>query len=322
MNRPFAPPAAEPERSALTGFAGGRTDRAAALREDEAARAALRAAGNARFILLAGEKPAVRRETEGFAAWFGAAQLAPFRERITEEVFLGVEDEAGLFGVRLDPVVEEALKADGAAIVLDLRSLAMQGLLPAVDLAAVGAAKALTDWHARHRFCANCGAPTTAQLGGWRRGCSGCGAQHFPRTDPVAIMLVTHLHPEHGERCLLARQPRFPPGMYSAIAGFVEPGETIEAAVRRETFEETGLGVGRVDYVASQPWPFPSSLMIGCMAEALDDAITLDITELEDARWFSRDEARAMLERRHPDGLTSATPIAIASTLLKAWLGE
>jgi NAD+ diphosphatase len=133
---------------------------------------------------------------------------------------------------------------------------------------------------------------------------------------------VTHLHPEHGERCLLARQPRFPPGMYSAIAGFVEPGETIEAAVRRETFEETGLGVGRVDYVASQPWPFPSSLMIGCMAEALDDAITLDITELEDARWFSRDEARAMLERRHPDGLTSATPIAIASTLLKAWLGE
>jgi NAD+ diphosphatase len=309
-----------PERSAQTGFAGGRVDRAAALREDEAQRAALRADTAARFIMLVGEKPALRREGEGFAAWFDAARLADIGEAVTDEVFLGVEDGAGLFGLRFDPAAEAALKADGATIVLDLRSLAMQGLLPARDLAAVGAAKALTDWHARHRFCAQCGGPTTSQLGGWRRGCAACGAQHFPRTDPVAIMLVTHRHPVLGERCLLARQSRFPPGMYSAIAGFIEPGETLEDAVRRETFEETGLVIRRVDYVATQPWPFPSSLMIGCRAEALDDAITLDATELEDARWFSPDEARAMLERRHPEGLTAATPIAIAHTLLKAWL--
>jgi NAD+ diphosphatase len=302
------------ERSATTGFAGGLFDRGAAFREDADALARLRLAPGARFAVTVGERPVLARAGEHFALWHDAAALAGLGAP-TDEVLLGVADGAGRFGVRLSPETAEALAARPDLLVLDLRSLAMQGLIAPDDLAALGAAKALTDWHARHRFCANCGAETHAAMAGWKRVCPSCGAQHFPRTDPVAIMLVTH-----GDRCLLARQPRFPPGMYSAIAGFVEPGETLEDAVRRETFEEAGLAVGRVTYVATQPWPFPSSLMIGCLAEALDDTITLDHTELEDGRWFSREEARAMLERRHPDGLTSATPIAIASTLIKVWL--
>ena len=178
----------------------------------------------------------------------------------------------------------------------------------------------MTDWHARHRFCANCGQPTRAASGGWKRECDGCGAQHFPRTDPVTIMLVVRHDPALGDVCLMARQSRFPPGMYSCIAGFVEPGESFEDAVRRETLEETGLVVGSVRYLACQPWPFPSSLMIGCIAESLTSAITLDETELEAGRWFTRAEAELMLEGRHPEGFTPPVHIAIANTLLRAWL--
>jgi NAD+ diphosphatase len=152
---------------------------------------------------------------------------------------------------------------------------------------------------------------------GYRRDCPACGAQHFPRTDPVAIMLVTD-----GERCLLGRQPRFPAGMYSCLAGFIEPGETIEDAVRREIREEAGIRVGPVTYLASQPWPFPASLMIGCRGEALTTDIVREEEELEDCRWFSLDEARAMLASTHPDGLLAPNPIAIAHHLLKAFVEE
>ena len=172
-------------------------------------------------------------------------------------------------------------------------------------------------WHQRHRFCSNCGAPTGVTAAGWRRECASCNAQHFPRTDPVAIMLAVR-----GEHCLLGRQSRFPPGMYSCLAGFIEPGETLEDAVRRELFEEAGTQVGAVRYLASQPWPFPASLMIGCLAEATSDAIVVDHNELEDARWFSREETRAMLEGRHPDGLACPQPIAIANSLMRAWALE
>ena len=181
----------------------------------------------------------------------------------------------------------------------------------------LAAAKALMHWHARHRFCSNCGAPTEVAVAGWRRDCPVCKAMHFPRTDPVVIMLAVD-----GDACLLGRQPRFPKGMYSALAGFVEPGETIEAAVRREIREEAGVACGAVQYFASQPWPFPASLMIGCFAEAESRSLEVDRVELEDARWFSRDEAIALLERRHPDGLTAPTPMAIAHHLLKRWAYE
>jgi NAD+ diphosphatase len=170
-------------------------------------------------------------------------------------------------------------------------------------------------WHARHRFCANCGAPTAVVQGGWRRDCAACAAEHFPRTDPVVIMLATA-----DDQCLLGRSRRFVPHMWSCLAGFVEPGETIEQAVRRETQEEAGITCGRVSYFASQPWPFPMSLMIGCHAEALDRDIAIDPNELEDARWFSRDEIAAMLMRRHPDGLTTPPPIAIAHHIIRAWI--
>jgi NAD+ diphosphatase len=151
-------------------------------------------------------------------------------------------------------------------------------------------------------------------MGGYRRDCPACGAEHFPRTDPVVIMLAID-----GERCLLGRQARFAPAMYSCLAGFVEPGETIEDAVRRETAEEAGIAVGRVRYHASQPWPFPSSLMIGCHAEAISRDIVRDEAELEACRWFGRAEVQAMLAGLHPDGLKCPPDIAIAHHLIKAW---
>ncbi|CAN0464588.1 unnamed protein product [Phaeothamnion confervicola] len=170
-------------------------------------------------------------------------------------------------------------------------------------------------WHARHRYCANCGAPTDSVHGGWKRQCPSCQVEHFPRTDPVVIMLVLD-----GDRCLLGRQSRFAKGMWSCLAGFVEPGETIEDAVRREVFEESGIRCGRVGYVRSQPWPFPMSLMIGAHVEALSSELTIDYAELEDARWFARAEVIEMMQGRHPAGLAAANPIAIAHHLIRAWI--
>jgi NAD+ diphosphatase len=182
------------------------------------------------------------------------------------------------------------------------------------ELGILAMAKSLLDWHRRHRFCANCGAPTAMAQAGFRRDCAACGAQHFPRTDPVVIMMIVR-----GEHCLLGRQARFVPGSYSCLAGFLEPGETIEDAVRRETFEESGIRVGAVSYGLSQPWPFPSSIMIGCVGEALTETIVMDREELEDARWFSRQEVRLMLSRHHPDGLMIPPPVAIAHHLIRNW---
>jgi NAD+ diphosphatase len=212
-------------------------------------------------------------------------------------------------------VEAETFAADAGLQTLDLRSIAVQGIVPEAELGMLAQAKALFHWHRTHGFCARCGAATHPAPSRLRRDCPACAAQHFPRTDPVVIMLVTR-----GENCLLGRQSRFVPGMYSCLAGFVSQGETIEASVRREVMEEAGIQVGRVRYLTSQPWPFPSSLMIGCQAEAESEAITLDREELEDGRWFSRDEVRAMLERRHPDGLSAPHPIAIAHHLLRGWI--
>jgi len=198
---------------------------------------------------------------------------------------------------------------------VDLRSIVLSGLVSPQTAAILGGAKAISHWHARHRFCANCGEPTRIAAAGWRRECPACHAQHFPRTDPVVIMLAVD-----GERCLLGRQPRFPQKMYSALAGFLEPGETVEEAVRREILEESGLVCDEVRYVASQPWPFPSSLMIGCLARAATRDIVVDGAELEDARWFERDEVAAMFEKRHPLGLVAPNRMAIAHHLLRFWL--
>ncbi|MEM0943443.1 MAG: NAD(+) diphosphatase, partial [Pseudomonadota bacterium] len=198
---------------------------------------------------------------------------------------------------------------------IDLRSLAMHRVLSREDLAIVGHAGALMNWHRSNSHCAVCGTPTVIQQGGYRRGCPGCGRHHFPRTDPVAIMLAVD-----GERCVLGRQPRFPPGMYSCLAGFIEPGEGIEDAVRRELAEESGLEVGRVRYHASQPWPFPHTLMIGCFAEALSDALTPEEEELEECRWFTRGEVESLLNRNHPQGFFCPPPMAIAHQLMRHWV--
>jgi NAD+ diphosphatase len=185
--------------------------------------------------------------------------------------------------------------------------------LPAPEAGLAATARALVNWHRTHGFCSSCGARSALHQAGWQRKCPACGASHFPRTDPVVIMLV-----RHGNRVLLGRTPGWPEGMYSALAGFIEPGETPESAVRREVLEETGIRLTSVRYVAAQPWPFPNSLMLGFVAEAASEAITLD-DELEDARWLSREEMVAVRAGLHPE-IKAPRRGAIAHHLMQAWL--
>jgi len=226
-----------------------------------------------------------------------------------------LRDGAPIFGMGISATAVEKLIARDDVAVTELRGMAMQGAVPLEQLSAIAMAKSMVTWHQRHGYCANCGTRTAMKDGGWKRECPSCKAEHFPRTDPVVIMLVTH-----GDRCLLGRQKQFMPGMYSCLAGFVEAAETIEDAVRREIFEESGIHCTDVTYYMTQPWPYPSSLMIGCAARALNEDIVVDRTELEDARWFSREEVALMHRREHPDGLFAAHPFAIAHHLIGRWV--
>jgi len=174
------------------------------------------------------------------------------------------------------------------------------------------------DWHVRHRFCARCGTASRVAAAGWRRECPACAAVHFPRVDPVVIMIVIDPDGPRGPRCLLGRQPQFAAGMYSALAGFLEPGEAVEDAVRREVLEEAGIQCGPVRYLASQPWPFPGSLMIGFHAIGIREEPRIDTHELEAAAWFTRKDIRAFPER----GLSLPRPISIARRLIEDWLAE
>ena len=236
-------------------------------------------------------------------------------------MFLGVERDtgAGRFAVSF---TEHQIKASGHALSLfrpavDLRSLAMQGIMPSDELSLAGQAKALAHWHDNARCCGRCGGVTHVKDGGWRRKCWACGNEHFPRTDPVVIMLI-----EHPDRhsCLLGHAGRFQNKMFSTLAGFIEPGEDVEDAVRREVLEEAGITVGEVSYHSTQPWPFPHSLMIGCLGRATSDAITIDPEELVEARWFHREETRLLLDGKHPEGLTSPGQQAIARALITSWV--
>ncbi len=230
---------------------------------------------------------------------------------------MNAEDETLLgFDAAGAPVwVARVAAAPTDAVARSLRALGTADVLSPALEGALAQGEHLLNWHRRARFCGVCGGETAAEAGGCRRRCASCGAEHFPRTDPVAIMLV---HDGAG-RCLLGRGPHFAPGMVSCLAGFVEPGETLEAAVARETFEEAGVRVRSVRYLCSQPWPFPGSLMLGCVAGAEPGEVRFDPAELEACRWFGRDEVVAMLEERHADGLKLPQPFAIAHHLVCAW---
>jgi len=251
-----------------------------------------------------------------FVRWLSVPEVRALAAPL-DFAFLG-EDETGaaVFACNVPPSHRDfASVQDALHPLVDLRSLAVQGVSHETDLLLAAQARALLGWHAHNRCCTRCGGALRSIEGGWSRTCSGCGQNTWPRTDPAVIMLITR-----GERALLGHELRFPDKFYSTLAGYIEPGDDIERAVRREVMEEAGIEVGSVRYVASQPWPFPHSLMIGCWGEALTEAITLDRTELSDARWFDRAELTAMLALTHPEGLYVPPSISMAHTLIRAFV--
>jgi NAD+ diphosphatase len=281
------------------GFTGGTLDRADHLRLDEGALQRARQHPAARILVLEGLDP--RESPGGGLAWRAATREDDAREAI----LLGFDGDAPRFAL----LAPDGPRGGSMAV------LQLLHRLPAAEVALYGGARSLVDWHYRHGFCARCGAATSVFRAGWGRRCASCSAEHFPRVDPVVIMLA-----EHEGRVLLGRQAQFPPRMYSALAGFIEPGESIEEAVRRELHEEAGVRATSVRYVLSQPWPFPSSLMIGCIAPVASDALTLDTTELQDAIWADRDEVAAVMAGSREQRFSTPPPLAIAHSLLNAWL--
>jgi NAD+ diphosphatase len=285
------------------GFTGSPLDRVEVERLDPGALAHAVTEPGARFLPLDDYIPAT--DGRGALAW---VPLPPLPAE--ELVLLGRIDGAPRFAW-LDPAAPPARRSPALFTIVEG--------LPAGEAATYAVARSLTDWHARHRFCAFCGAASLPIRAGWARSCPACGTEHFPRTDPVVIMLA-----EHGQgpdaQVLVGRQPIFPPGRYSALAGFLEVGEAIEEAVARELFEEAGVRAGKVRYVASQPWPFPSQLMIACIAEVNDPTIRLDTNELEDAMWVTRADVTATLTGEPGARFLPPPDYAIAHTLLTAWL--
>ncbi|MDO8876484.1 MAG: NAD(+) diphosphatase [Pseudolabrys sp.] len=298
------------------GYTDSRLERAAELRIDRAAVDTMAKGARAGAYVIGGELIVTRKGATVCEPLFTLEEARGFGGA-AETIFLGHLNGDGRFGVGIPQDAAEALKTRDDLMVTDLRSIAVQGLVDNDHLPPIAEAKAVLQWHMRHRFCSNCGHATDPVCAGWKRDCPRCKAEHFPRTDPVVIMLIID-----GDNCLLGRSPRFAPTMWSCLAGFIEPGEALEDAVKRETREEAGIVCGRVKYYRSQPWPFPMSLMIGCHAEALNREIVVDRTELEDARWFSKDEIAQMLMRTHPDGLFTPPPVAIAHHIIRAWVED
>ncbi len=289
-------------------------DRAAHLRRDDAKLAALESHRDSRAYLVHRDSLVMNRQGGAPRALLTIDEALRYGAN-PGTIFLGLRDGAAVFGMGIAATAVEKLVTRDDVAVTELRGMVMQGVIPPDQLSAIAMAKSMVSWHQRHGYCANCGTRSTMTEGGWKRECPSCKAEHFPRTDPVVIMLVTS-----GDKCLLGRQKQFLPGMYSCLAGFVEAAETIEDAVQREILEESGINCTDVRYYMTQPWPYPSSLMIGCTARATSETITVDLTELEDARWFDRAEASLMLKRQHPDGLTGPHPFAIAHHLVGRWL--
>lgn len=316
-------------------FGGSGLDRAAHLRTDPEALARLRRRSDALCVLLWRGKPLVRGDARDRLALvpldhpvltFGHGGI------IDRPILLGLEETgAPIFAHDISGWEPEGLDHDALGQFLDRTEQAHPALpddhvfaelrrlmvrLTPRDAELAAGAKAVIGWHDTHRFCARCGASSDITHAGWQRSCPSCGGHHFPRTDPVVIMLITH-----GNSVLMGRSPGWPEGMYSLLAGFVEPGETLEAAVRREVMEETSIPVGRVGYLASQPWPFPASLMFGCYGEALAREITIDPGEIDHAMWVSRDDMMQIFAGDHP-AIKPARKGAIAHFLLQNWLAD
>lgn len=310
--------------------ASARLDRQSQKRTDEAYLESRLNDAKSRFLVLAGHKPVILSngtpsgddgEPTGEIRWFTRDEMQELGLPVADAYFLGIDpaDDSAKFAISVSE--HRARNAPGAMHVMrpivDLRSLAMQGALHDEDLSLLGMAKALAHWHEISRCCGHCGGTTMVKDGGWRRQCWACGQQHFPRTDPVVIMLVVD---PVNNRCLLGHEARFVENMWSTLAGFLEPGEDIEHAVRREVHEEAGLRIGEVKFHSTQPWPFPHSLMIGCHAIAETTDIEIDPEEIVDARWFSREEIKQMVAGEHPEGLWVPGKQAIARSLILSFM--
>jgi NAD+ diphosphatase len=290
-------------------------DRASEARSDPAWVAARRREPRSLILPFRSLQPLLFGDDKTVSLGFiDAATLAELGVPDGEEVFLGMNGEVAHFARDVSALPDAA--AAGLARLGHYRDVrASAALLGLNEIGILGQAKALLEWHMRSGFCSACGKPTQSADGGYRRACSACGTDHFPRTDPVVIMLVSDR-----ERCLLARNRRFPTTItYSTLAGFVEPGESLEEAVRREVFEEVGIRTGAVRFFASQPWPFPHSLMIGCYVEAISHDITIDGNEIVAARWFARDEIRTMIGEGYRGEVGLPRREAIAFHLIREW---
>jgi NAD+ diphosphatase len=284
------------------GLTGSTLDRADPLRQDPDALAAAMADWRARLLRMDGIDPVL--DDQGNLSWGSLAEVGEDAELL----LLGLDEGRPRFAA-----LDYAMPEGATRSMTIFRALE---LLPPEQASTYAAARSLIDWHLRHRFCAKCGSSDTAvHRAGWGRRCGGCSTEHFPRVDPVVIMLA-----EHDGRVLVGRQPRYPKGRYSALAGFLEPGESMEEAVARELWEEAGLRVRNVRYVTSQPWPFPSSLMMACMAEADSAELTIDTTELDDAFWIDRAGVEAAMNGAPDARFLPPPPYAIAHTLLSWWL--
>lgn len=286
------------------GFTGSPLDRVEHIRHDPALFAATLGDPEARLLRLDGVDPIL--DDAGLLDWTSM----PDADDGAPIALLGLIDGKP----RFTPLAGEDVPLGRS------RGLfAMLDRMPASEAATFGAARSLISWHSRHRFCANCGNATDLYRAGWARRCPACSTEHFPRVDPVVIMLAEHGQGEHA-RVLIGRQPAFPAGRFSALAGFLEPAESIEEAVARELSEEAGVTVRAVRYVSSQPWPFPSQLMIACIARVDDDRITLDHQELEEAKWVTRAEVAAAMRGEEESVFLPPPPYAIAHTLFASWL--
>ncbi len=295
-------------------FAGNPLDRVSQRRQDPGWVASLLDDPKSRLLPLHDLKPQVRHASAVALDW---QNVGPWRSLVEDGstlILLGIREERAYFALDASPA---GSPPDGDTVAMDARSVAP--MIDGGEAAILAEARSLIDWHARHRFCAQCGTPSIVASGGWVRHCPNCKAHHFPRVDPVVIMLAVR-----GERCLLGRGRRRVGTRFSCLAGFMEPAETLEEAVRREILEESNIQIGRVRYLASQPWPFPSNLMMGFLAEALSEEITIDPDEIGEARWFERDEVRAMVERSRSDDpmpgvVTLPPPLAIGHQIARRW---